>query len=104
MLFSIGQRELFEAGIIRRRGLAVGRTRSAGYFTFFRRSEVIFMLYGLLALVSLILTIASFYIYYGNAQTLYIVLAIIFLIATVGFGGVFLSGRINKTDDIHITE
>ncbi|MEW6362208.1 MAG: hypothetical protein ACK42A_10320 [Pyrinomonadaceae bacterium] len=62
------------------------------------------MLYGLLALVSLILTIASFYIYYGNARTLYIVLAIIFLIATVAFGGIFLSGRINKTDDIHITE
>ncbi|HXF43541.1 MAG TPA: hypothetical protein VNK26_07355 [Pyrinomonadaceae bacterium] len=62
------------------------------------------MLYGLLALISLILTIASLYYYYHSANTLYIVLAIIFLIATLGLGGVFLSGRVNKKEDIHITE
>lgn len=62
------------------------------------------MLYGLLAFVSLIATVAFFYLYFGSANVLYIVAAIVFLIATVGFGGVFLSGRVNKKEDIHITE
>jgi hypothetical protein len=30
--------------------------------------------------------------------------AIVFLIATVGLGGVFLSSRVNKKEEIHITE
>lgn len=71
---------------------------------FSQRAEVIFMLYGLLAFLSLIATIAFFWLYFGSAQLLYIVLAVIFLLATVGFGGVFLSGRVNKKEDIHITE
>jgi hypothetical protein len=64
------------------------------------------MLYGLLAFVSLILTVGSFYLYFGNqgANVLYLVLAIVFLVATVGLGGLFLSGRVNKGEDIHITE
>lgn len=64
------------------------------------------MLYGLMALVSLILTVVCFYLYFGNqgANMLYLVLAIVFLIATVGLGGFFLSGRVNRKEDIHITE
>ena len=30
--------------------------------------------------------------------------AAVFLIATLFFGGMFLSGRVNKNDDVHITE
>jgi len=62
------------------------------------------MLYALLALVSLLITAGAFYQYVQSAQTLYIVVSIIFLIATVALGGLFLSGRVNKNDDIHITE
>lgn len=62
------------------------------------------MLYFLLALVSLLITIGSFYYYVQTAQTLYIVVAIVFLIATVALGGLFMSGRVNKNEDIHITE
>ena len=29
---------------------------------------------------------------------------VVFLIATLVFGGMFLSGRVNKNDDVHITE
>jgi hypothetical protein len=60
---------------------------------------------GLLAVVSLIGTVGFFLAYrnYGG-NTLYIVLAIIFLILTLIFGGMFLSGKIGKTEDIHITE
>ena len=59
---------------------------------------------GLLAVVSLAIAAVSFYFYRQNANTALIVLAIVFLIATIAFGGMFLSGRINKTEDIHITE
>lgn len=62
-------------------------------------------MYGLLAFVSLIATVAFFYLYLGqNPNILYLILAIVFLLATVGLGGVFLSSRVNKKEDIHITE
>ena len=62
------------------------------------------MLYGLLAFVSLLLTIFSIYTYISSASTLALIGAIVFLVATVGLGGVFLSSRVNKKEDIHITE
>lgn len=62
------------------------------------------MLYPLLALVSLLITIGSVYQYVNTAQTIYIVLTFLFLAATVVLGALFLSGRVNKNDDIHITE
>ncbi len=60
---------------------------------------------GLLAVVSLVGTIVFFLAYrnYGG-NTLFVVLAFIFLVLTLIFGGMFLSGRIGKTEDIHITE
>ena len=62
------------------------------------------MLYGLLAFVSLLVTIFSIYTYISSNNTLALVAAIVFLIATVGLGGVFLSSRVNKKEEIHITE
>ena len=62
------------------------------------------MLYALLALVALVATAGSFYWYRESANILFLVLAIVFLLATVGLGGMFLSGRVNKGEDIHITE
>ena len=62
------------------------------------------MLNGLLALVCLGIAIWSFLTYRDTAGTLYIVLTIIFGLGMVAFGGMFLSGRVNKTEDIHITE
>ena len=60
---------------------------------------------GLLALVSLVLTVASFLMYQRSADNkLWLVGFIVFLIGTLVFGGLFLSGRVNKGDDIHITE
>jgi hypothetical protein len=61
-------------------------------------------MYGLFAFVSLLLTIVSFWLFYSRESTIALVGAIVFLIATVGLGGVFLSGRVNKKEDIHITE
>lgn len=62
------------------------------------------MLYGLLAFISLLVAIFGFYSFTSGGQTWAIVVAIIAVIATVGFGGVFLSSRVNKKEDIHITE
>lgn len=64
------------------------------------------MLYGLLSLVSLVLTVVCFYLYFGErgANMIWLILAIIFLLATVGLGGFFLSGRVNRKEDVHITE
>ncbi len=61
-------------------------------------------MFGLLAFVSLLLTVFCIYTYISSANVLALVGAIVFLIATVGLGGVFLSGRVNKKEDIHITE
>ena len=62
------------------------------------------MMNGLLAVVSLALTVVSFLMYRSNANTLWLVGAVVFLIATLAFGAIFLSSRVNKGEDIHITE
>ncbi len=60
---------------------------------------------GLLALVSLIIGAGSFYMYVTSGDNkMYFIAAIVFLILTLVFGGLFLSGRMNKTEEIHITE
>lgn len=63
-------------------------------------------MYALLALISVLIAAVSFYMFYQvkDGGVLYLVLGIVFLILTAVFGVIFLSGRINKTDDIHITE
>jgi sugar phosphate permease len=73
-------------------------------FIRFRQSEVKAMNL-LLAVVALILTVVSFLMYQRSADNkLWLAGFILFLIVTLVFGGLFLSGRVNKGEDIHITE
>jgi hypothetical protein len=59
----------------------------------------------LLAVVALLLTGLSFWMYRSSPDnTLWLIGVVVFLIATLVFGGMFLSGRVNKGEDIHITE
>ena len=59
----------------------------------------------LLALVALVLTALSFWMYTRSADnTLWLVGVVVFLVATLIFGALYLSGRVNKGEDIHITE
>ncbi len=59
----------------------------------------------LLAFVSLILTGLSFWMYTRSADnTLWLIGVVLFLIGTLVFGALYFSGRVNKTEDIHITE
>ncbi len=60
---------------------------------------------GLLALVSLILAAGSFYMYTrGAGGVLWLILMLLFGLGLIVFGGMFLSGKVNKTEEIHITE
>ncbi len=64
------------------------------------------LLYAALALVSAIIAVFAFMSYKGNGgtNTMLVVVAVIFLLLTLGFGAMFLAGRVNRTEDIHITE
>ena len=60
---------------------------------------------GLLAVVALAVAAFSFWQYRSSPDnTLWIVGVILFGLAFIAFGGLFLSGRVNKNDDVHITE
>jgi uncharacterized membrane protein YphA (DoxX/SURF4 family) len=63
------------------------------------------LLYAALALISAIVAVFSFLRYQksGGDSTMFVV-AILFLLLTLGFGALFLSHRVNRTEDIHITE
>ena len=63
------------------------------------------MLYAVLAVVSAVIAAFSFYKYTSSADNkVFLIGAIIFILATIVLGGLFLSGRVNKNEDIHITE
>lgn len=63
------------------------------------------MMNGLIAVIALALTALSFWQYRSSPDnTMWLVGVIVFLIATLVFGGMFLSGRVNRNDDVHITE
>lgn len=62
------------------------------------------MLNGLIAVVSLLVAVFCFYMVQANSGTGYLVGGVVFAVLTIVFGGMFLSGRVNKSEDIHITE
>lgn len=63
------------------------------------------MLYAVLALIAAIIAAVSFYFYTtSNDNKLYLIVSILFVLLTIVSGGLFLSGRVNKGEDIHITE
>lgn len=62
------------------------------------------MLYAVLALVTAVGAVFSWLKYTSSANTLYLVIFAVLVIATIALGAVFLSGRVNKNEDIHITE
>ena len=63
------------------------------------------LLYGLIALASG--AGAIFFLFIKEKQEgnlIPLVIGIILVVLTIVFGGLFLAGRVNKTEDIHITE
>ncbi|MCW5960060.1 MAG: hypothetical protein KIS76_07845 [Pyrinomonadaceae bacterium] len=58
-----------------------------------------------LAILSAIVAIISFWMFQSkDGGTLWVVVGIIGIIATIAFGAMYMTGRVNKTEDIHITE
>lgn len=63
------------------------------------------MLYAVLALVAAALAVFSWFRYTASDDNkIFLVLFIVLVLATLGLGAIFLSGRVNKKEDIHITE
>lgn len=64
------------------------------------------MLFALLAAVFAIVAIYFFYAFQSSedAETSHLVIGAISIILAVIFGVLFMSKRVNKTEDIHITE
>ena len=62
------------------------------------------LLYAALALISAIVAGYSFYSFQQDVNTTMLYVAILFVLGTLVFGAMFLMGRVNKQDDIHITE
>ena len=63
------------------------------------------MLYAVVALVSAVAAVFSF-IKYTNSDDnkLLLGVAIVCALITIALGALFLSGRVNKNEEIHITE
>ena len=62
------------------------------------------MLYAVLALVTAAGAVFSWLQYTKSANNLFLVVFAVLVIATIALGALFLSGRVNKGEDIHITE
>jgi len=62
------------------------------------------MLYGLGAVISAAVAVYCFYSVRQETSPTLLIVGIVFTVLTIIFGALFLSGRINKTEDIHVTE
>jgi CDP-diglyceride synthetase len=67
------------------------------------------MLYAVVGLIAAALAAFFFYSYVshkgpGDPGMMNFVLSIVCLLAALACGGLFLSGRVNRKEDIHITE
>lgn len=60
---------------------------------------------GVVAVISLAIAIFCFYEFQQpTGSTMYLIGGIVFFLLMAVFGVMFLSGRVNKSEDIHITE
>lgn len=63
----------------------------------------------LFALVAAVCAVVAIYFLYSfqttaNAGSSSLIIGVVFVIAAVVFGGLFAFGRVNRHEDIHITE
>lgn len=62
------------------------------------------MLFAIIALVTAVGAVFSWIQYTSSANIMFLVLFGVLVVATIALGAMFLSGRVNKKEDIHITE
>lgn len=62
------------------------------------------LLFALLAVVAFVGAILSFMSYQRSGETTMFLITIVCILATLGFGGVFLAKKMSNKEEIHITE
>lgn len=62
------------------------------------------ILYALLGLIAAGLAAYFLYSFQKQDSSTYLIMGIIFALLAVVFGGLFMFGRVNRHDDIHVTE
>lgn len=62
------------------------------------------LLFALLALLGAVGAVMSFLSFQRSGNTTMFILAIVCVLVTVGFGGVFLARKMSHKEEIHITE
>ena len=61
-------------------------------------------MYAVSAVVSIIVAVAAFVHFQRVGEMPYLLVAGVFTLVGIVTGGIFFSSRVNKKDDIHITE
>ncbi|MCS6875059.1 MAG: hypothetical protein N2Z23_07530 [Pyrinomonadaceae bacterium] len=61
-------------------------------------------IFALIAVASAIIAFFSFRSYQSSADTLMLVLTIVFVLSLIIFGGIFLAKKFSKKEEIHITQ
>ena len=62
------------------------------------------LLFALLALLGAVGAVMSFLNFQRSGNTTMFIVAIVCLLVTLGFGGVFLARKMSNKEEIHITE
>lgn len=66
------------------------------------------MLYAVLGLVSVIVGVWQMYVFLNqekaDASNTHLIISIVCIVVAVVFGALFMAGRVNKSEDIHVTE
>ena len=78
------------------------------FIYFWRKSTMKDMLYAVLGLILAIVAVWQIIVYLGQkpseVSSTHIIVAIVCGILAIILGGLFLSGRVNKQEEIHITQ
>jgi uncharacterized protein YacL len=78
------------------------------FLSIWRKSNMKDMLYAVFGLISAVIAVWQIVVYLGQkanaVSSTPIIIAIICGILAIALGGLFLSGRVNKQEEIHITQ
>ena len=62
------------------------------------------MLYAVLAIISAVVAVYFFYSFQKNDDSTSMIIGIVFALLALVLGGLFMFGKVNRHEDIHITE
>jgi ABC-type multidrug transport system permease subunit len=62
------------------------------------------LLYAVLAIISAVVAIYFFYSFQAEGNSTSLIIGIVFALLALVLGGFFMFGKVNRHEDIHITE